>query len=341
MIWNIALIGTGNVGKGFLEVLFEKKDFLREHYDFNYRITCIATRTKGVVCDPSGLNEAAILDAFKRKGNLLDFEQSTLPFSELLTSSGAHIMVETTPTNVETAEPAMTHVSTALANRIHVVTANKGPVALHFKKLLDLAKENGVELRYEATVMSGTPIIDTVLHSLAGARITKLEGILNGTTNYMLTRMEEGVRYEDALLEAQKLGYAEADPSGDVDGWDAAVKVVILAESLFNHHLTIDEVNRTGISKVTLDDIVLAKSKKGHIRLVATIESDGRATVAPILLPSGHPLSQVRGVTNAACITTDTLGPVTLIGAGAGGRESAQGLLSDILNIVALSNQKN
>ena len=184
--------------------------------------------------------------------------------------------------------------------------------------------------------MSGTPLIELAQHGLAGAAINRIEGILNGTTNYMLTRMENGASYEEALIEAQELGYAETDPSGDVDGWDAAVKVSILAKALFGVDLPIDQVDRTGISGISSEDIQAADKKGERIRLIATIENHGdsiRGSVKPLSLPLTHPLSQVQGVMNAACLTTDTLGPVTLIGAGAGGRETAQALLADILNI--------
>lgn len=336
MIQNIALVGCGTVGRALLELLSDKRELLKARFGFEYRVCLIATRSRGVVCDPAGLDIEAALSALREKNSLLDFPQSSGNFSELLSLSEANILVEATPTNIETGEPALEHITSALNQNIHVATVNKGPISLAFDSLLSLAEARHVRLRYEGTVMSGTPLIDLAQHGLAGATINRVEGILNGTTNYMLTRMETGADYADALSEAQKLGYAEANPSGDVDGWDAAIKVSILAKVLFGADLPVARIDRKGISNVSRADVQAADKRGERIRLVATIEnSEGRVSgsVQPLSLPLEHPLAQVRGAMNAACLTTDTLGPVTLIGAGAGGRETAQGLLADILNI--------
>ena len=336
MTWNIALTGCGTVGKALLELLHEKREMLKNRFHFEYNISLISARSKGILLNPAGLDLDGVLSALHEKNSLSEFPQSSGSFSELLTESEANILVEATPTNLKTAEPALAHITTALNQNIHVVTVNKGPIALNFNALQALAKAHHVQLRYEGTVMSGTPLIELAKHGLAGAAINRIEGILNGTTNYMLTRMENGASYEEALIEAQELGYAETDPSGDVDGWDAAVKVSILAKALFGVDLPIDQVDRTGISGISSEDIQAADKKGERIRLIATIENHGdgiRGSVKPLSLPLTHPLSQVQGVMNAACLTTDTLGPVTLIGAGAGGRETAQALLADILNI--------
>ena len=336
MTWNIALTGCGTVGKALLELLHEKREMLKNRFHFEYNISLISARSKGILLNPAGLDLDGVLSALHEKNSLSEFPQSSGSFSELLTESKANILVEATPTNLNTAEPALAHITTALNQNIHVVTVNKGPIALNFNALQALAEAHHVQLRYEGTVMSGTPLIELAKHGLAGAAINRIEGILNGTTNYMLTRMENGASYEEALIEAQELGYAETDPSGDVDGWDAAVKVSILAKALFGVDLPIDQVDRTGISGISSEDIQAADKKGERIRLIATIENHGdgiRGSVKPLSLPLTHPLSQVQGVMNAACLTTDTLGPVTLIGAGAGGRETAQALLADILNI--------
>ena len=336
MTWNIALTGCGTVGKALLELLHEKREMLKNRFHFEYNISLISARSKGILLNPAGLDLDGVLSALHEKNSLSEFPQSSGSFSELLTESEANILVEATPTNLKTAEPALAHITTALNQNIHVVTVNKGPIALNFNALQALAEAHHVQLRYEGTVMSGTPLIELAQHGLAGAAINRIEGILNGTTNYMLTRMENGASYEEALIEAQELGYAETDPSGDVDGWDAAVKVSILAKALFGVDLPIDQVDRTGISGISSEDIQAANKKGERIRLIAAIENHGdaiRGSVQPLSLPLTHPLSQVQGVMNAACLTTDTLGPVTLIGAGAGGRETAQALLADILNI--------
>ena len=340
MTWNIALAGCGTVGKALLELLHEKRETLKDQLHFEYNISLICTRSKGVILNPAGLDLDAVLSALHKKNSLREFPQSSGSFSELLSQSETNILVEATPTNLETAEPALEHITTALNQNIHVATVNKGPISLAFNALQALSQAHHVQLRYEGTVMSGTPLIDLAQHGLAGAAISCVEGILNGTTNYMLTRMEAGASYSDALKEAQERGYAEADPSGDVDGWDAAVKVSILAKVLFGRDLPVAQVDRAGISGVSSADIRAADKKGERIRLIATIKNNGdriSGSVKPLSLPLAHPLSQVQGAMNAACLTTDTLGPVTLIGAGAGGRETAQALLADILNIAQQS----
>ena len=189
MTWNIALTGCGTVGKALLELLHEKREMLKNRFHFEYNISLISARSKGILLNPAGLDLDGVLSALHEKNSLSEFPQSSGSFSELLTQSEANILVEATPTNLNTAEPALEHITTALNQNIHVVTVNKGPIALHFSALQALAEAHHVQLRYEGTVMSGTPLIELAQHGLAGAAINRIEGILNGTTNYMLTRM--------------------------------------------------------------------------------------------------------------------------------------------------------
>jgi len=203
-------------------------------------------------------------------------------------------------TDFETGQPAVSHCRQALAGGTHVVTSNKGPAALAKKELWNLAAENGVQFRFEGTVMSGTPAINLATGCLAGATITGFKGILNGTTNFILTKMEEGMTYDAALAEAQELGYAEADPTGDVEGWDALGKGVILA----------------------------------RWKLVVECGNDGKGVslrVAPMKLDLTDPLASVGGATNALTFETDVLGPVTIVGAGAGRKETGYSILIDLL----------
>jgi homoserine dehydrogenase len=241
-------------------------------------------------------------------------------------------------TDLETGEPALTHVRHALNNGRHVVTTNKGPTALHFPELQRLAQENGVQLGVEGTVMSGTPALRVGMELLAGAGIRRVQGILNGTTNYILTQMEAGATYEAALAEAQEKGYAEADPSGDVEGHDAAGKVVILANLLLDLPLTMGDVACEGITALTPHDIRAAREAGERWKLIGLVQrSDDEqgytARVRPTRLPLAHPLASVSGATNAITYTTDLLGDVTLVGPGAGRVETGYALLGDMLGI--------
>jgi homoserine dehydrogenase len=228
--------------------------------------------------------------------------------------------------------------TSALSAGVSVVTSSKGALGLDMAGLKRLARDNGAELRFESRVLSGTPRLSLVRGPLAGCDISQVEGILNGTTNFILTRMGGGVSYADALAEAQRLGYAEADPTGDVEGFDAAVKVCIMAAEFFETLLGMDDILRRGITGVSAEDVRRAASRGEAIKLIAGVKrEDGRVAgyVAPKPLAAGNPLASVYGVTNAVTITTDNLGDVTISGPGAGGRETAQGMLSDMLDIMS------
>jgi homoserine dehydrogenase len=217
-----------------------------------------------------------------------------------------------------------------------VVTANKGPVALHVAELREAARVAGVTFGFEGTVMSGTPGLRLCWSDLAAGEIHELRGIVNGTTNYILTEMEHGREYSDVLAEAQRLGYAEADPSGDVDGHDAAGKAVILANVLLGAKLTPADVEREGISGITRDMVAAAGAAGQRWKLIARVWRDGqqvRASVQPTRLPISHPLAGVAGAMNALTVSVEWLGEVTLVGPGAGGNATGFALVSDILAI--------
>jgi homoserine dehydrogenase len=234
-------------------------------------------------------------------------------------------------------EPGLSHIIAALEGGMDVATSNKGPIALYFRRLNDLAKSKRRYLRFESTVMSGTPVFNMAEFCLAGARIRALTGILNGTTNYILTEMARGKRYGDALKQAQELGYAEADPTGDVEALDPAAKITILANVLMGAELNFNQVEREGISRISMEDVKKAVRDPRRIKLIASASHDekGRiqAKVKPILLPVSDMLANVDGVTNALRISLDTQPDVTIMGPGAGGDSAGFGLLSDILTI--------
>ena len=337
MIWKIGLIGLGNVGQGFIRILAKKKDILERRYGFKYKVIAISDPIKGNAYSEKGLELGAILRLFDEKGNIKKYPgYKDFDSIKLAKDMDIDIIVEATPTNIKTGEPGLTHIKTALVNTRHVVTSNKGPIALAYNELMKIARRKNVYLRFEGTVMSGTPALSLARESLAGCDIIKVDGILNGTTNFILTKMEEGFSYEDALKMAQRLGYAEADPAADVEGWDATVKTVVIGNTLMNGNISIKDVDREGITKITLEDVKNAKEEGKKIKLVAHIYREDnvvKANVKPTKLSLDHPLSSVMGVLNAITFTTDNLGEVTLVGPGAGRIETGQALLSDILYI--------
>ncbi len=217
------------------------------------------------------------------------------------------------------------------------MTTNKGPLALHYRELAELAAKRKVEFLFEGTVMSGTPVLNLLRETLAGAEVLEMQGILNGTTNYILTRMEEGLSYEAALAKAQELGYAEAVPDADVLGWDALAKVTILGNVVFGASLKPTESPCEGITKITAADIAKAKADGKRYKLIGRVWREGgavKAAVAPRLVDLSQPLAGVMGATNAVAISTDALGEVTIVGPGAGKVQTGFSMLTDLLHIV-------
>ena len=332
----IALAGCGNVGTALLELLHEKKDELKAKYSFEYDVVLISDIIKGTVANKSGLDLEAVLNELHQHNSFAAFKQDSGSLGELMKRYGATVLAECTPTNLKTGEPGLSHIREALSSGISVTTTNKGPLAVAFDELKAAAEQSGAKFLYEGVVMSGTPLIDMIINGMAGCSVSGVEGILNGTTNFMLTKMGSGATYDEALKEAQALGYAEADPTGDVEGWDAAGKVVILTKILFGKDIAVTEVDRTGITQVTPQQVSSAAQKGNVIKLIAGVDLDETGLhpyVKPREIAASHPLAQVGGAVNAVTVKTDNLGDVTLIGPGAGRRETGQALLSDIIRM--------
>lgn len=334
--YRIAMIGFGNVGQGFAEALVAHGAEYAAQFGTEFKIVAVSDLLKGSVYDPAGLDPAQLLAAVAATGKVESVPAPHPGWDALRTirESNADVVVELSYTDLKTGEPALTHARTALTGGKHFITTNKGPIALHYPALKQLADEHGVQIGAEGTVMSGTPTLRFGLETLAGAGITRLQGIINGTTNYILTQMEHGLPYAAALQEAQAKGYAEADPTGDVEGHDAAGKAVILANLLMGASLTLNDVDRQGITGLTPADIASAQQRGERWKLIAKVErANGTVTasVRPTCLPITHPLASVSGPTNALTYTTALLGEVTIIGPGAGRLPTGFAILSDLL----------
>lgn len=337
-LYRLALIGFGNVGQGFAQILEDRGEALARRHGAQFQIVAVSDLLKGSAYHPEGLAPDRLLSAVQAGEKLDSLNTPHVGWDAMRTiaESNADIVLEMSYTDLETGEPALTHVRHALQSGKHVVTTNKGPTALYFPELKRLAQENNVQLGVEGTVMSGTPALQLGMELLAGAGIRRVQGILNGTTNYILTQMEAGADYEAALAEAQEKGYAEADPSGDVEGHDAAGKVVILANLLLDLPLTMADVACEGITGLTPDDIRAAREADQRWKLIGLVERNEEghtARVRPTRLPLSHPLASVSGATNAITYTTDLLGDVTLVGPGAGRVETGYALVGDMLGI--------
>jgi homoserine dehydrogenase len=337
----IVMIGCGVVGQGFLRILVDKKQALQDKYDFEPEVVAVADMLKGSIMCDGGIDIPAFLEHVESGGKIDDFVLEGavrgLDSVETIRQASADIMAEMTYTDITTGEPATTHIREALKKGISVTTTNKGPATLHFNELLSLAKENQAIVKYEGVVMSGTPIFNLLNYCLAGNDIIEIKGILNGTTNFMLTKMEdEQMDYGEALALAQKLGFAEADPTADVEGLDALAKVTILSNIVLGGNLRPGDIPCTGISSITLDDIAQAKAEGKRYKLIGSTRLEGGeivASVKPEKLDMSDPLAGVGGAINALTFSTDLSGDITIQGAGAGKVETGFAILIDVLNI--------
>jgi homoserine dehydrogenase len=337
----LALIGFGTVGQGFAEILQAQSEALAVEQGFRASIVAVSDLLKGAVYHPDGLDTAALLAVAPDLSRYPDQPGLVrgLDAVQTITQSNADAVIEVSYTDLKTGEPALTHVRTAFKAGKHVIVTNKGPVALAYRDLAAQAHAKRLYFGYEGTVMSGTPALRLARTALAGCTISEVRGIVNGTTNYILTQMERGATYASALAEAQRLGYAEADPSGDVEGFDAAGKVVILANTVLGGSLRMEDVDRTGITALTPDDIASARAASERWKLIARAcrtPAGITASVRPERLPISDPLAGVSGATNAITYETDLLGAVTLVGPGAGRRETGFAILSDLLELARL-----
>jgi homoserine dehydrogenase len=338
MTYKLAIIGFGTVGQGFAELLQEKGEYLKNTYGLEFEVVAISDPIKGAVYEKDGLDLKEILSLMKREGRIDGYGKGIKGWDSIKTirETNAQIITEVTPTDLESGEPGITHIRTALRESKHVITTNKGPIALFYRELIKLAQEKGEFLKFEGTVLSGTPAINLGLFTLAGAYVKEIRGIVNGTTNFILTRMDEGKDYNGALKEAQRLGYAETKPDADVEGWDALAKVLILSNVFMNGDLKVSDVERRGITGITSSDIREAKEENRRYKLIARVwREDGevRARVSPEKVKESDILFHISGVDNAIQFQTDTLGCVTIVGPGAGKRETGFALLSDLISI--------
>jgi homoserine dehydrogenase len=287
----LALIGFGTVGQGLAEILLAKGAELAARDGVQFQVVAISDLLKGSLYNRAGLDLAVLLELVRRTGKLEDYASlrpSPALFSgwdslRTIRESNADTVVEISWTDVQTGQPAIDHVKAAFESGKNAVLTNKGPVALAYRDLAGLAAVHDVQFRFEGTVMSGTPTIRLAQSSLAGCEILEIQGILNGTTNYILTQMESGQSYADALAEAQRLGYAEADPTADVEGWDAAGKAVILANVLMGGELRVADVDRTGISGLTLADVEAAKAAGQRWKLIARVWAEAGGDASQIV----------------------------------------------------------
>ena len=326
----IIVCGMGVVGQSFLRLLISSSSNLYKNYGIKPRVVaCIDS--KGIAFSPTGLDIERILSIKQKSGNLGEYEGSSLVSNNPIEDIDAEVFLELTPTNLSTAEPGISHIIAALRSKKNVITVNKGPLALSFSSLIELSEYNNVMFRFSGTVGGGTPVLEFAKHCLKGDKITSFTGILNGTTNYILTRMADGLPFADALLDAKEKGYAETNPSLDIEGDDAAAKLVIMANWIMGYKVTLKDVDKTGISKIDPKEFARAVIDKKAIKLIAKCDKNN-LFVKPIAISKDDPI-YVNGTLNAVTFKSEHSGEQTIIGKGAGGMETASSILRDLIEI--------
>ncbi len=312
---SVGLMGLGTVGRGVYRILLDNSENIRRKVEVPVEITKILVR------DPA-----------KNRGLEPEPGILTTEVSDIIDNPGIDLVVEL----IGGIDPALDYVKTALSNGKTVITANKDMVALHGKELFELAEANNCNLLFEASVAGGIPIIRPLKECLAANRIQEIMGIINGTTNYMLTKMTaEGSDFTEVLQEAQAKGFAESDPTADIEGYDAARKIAILSSIAFNSRVTLNDVYVEGITKITSKDITYARELNYAIKLLAIAKETGEGIevrVHPVLIPVTHPLASVNDVFNAIFVRGDAVGDTMFYGRGAGEMPTASAVVADIMD---------
>jgi homoserine dehydrogenase len=333
----LAFIGFGNVARAFARILAERRVRLAQEFDLTLRTTGIATaRHACILSSDIDLDEAAACIERGQSLTMLSDVIAVTDAASVIANCDADILFETSPLDPLAGHPAVSHIRQALSRSIHVVTANKGPLAFAYHELRSLAAEQGVQFRFEGTVMDGAPVFNLVESCLPAAQVLGFAGLLNSTTNIILSGMEAGASFDEALADAQRRGIAETNADFDIDGWDAAVKAVALANVLMRAEARPADVARRGIRGIGGDQLRGALAAGRAIRLIARGEpsaSGVRLSVAPEAIPLTAPLGAAHGSSNALTLKTDLMGELTLIETDPGIEQTAYALLSDLLRI--------
>ena len=341
----LALMGFGNAGRAFAKLLMEKRGQIEEKYGYRVIITAIATGSRGNLVAPAGSESLGIdlglaMKDIETEGAFSDrLPLSEMTAMEIAENADYDVLVEMTPLNIFTGQPAITHIETAFSRGKDVITANKGPIAWKFAELRDMAAQNGCRFFYETTVMDGTPVFNLVEKTLALAEVTEVSGILNSTTNYILEEMAAGKDYDEIIKSGQEMGFIEADPAMDIEGYDAAAKITALLNVLMDAGITPDKVERKGIEDITLADIEAAKDRGCKIKLLCEGKRDegGRvkATVEPREVLLTDMLASVNSTTSVVSITTDLMKKVSIVEHEPEIEQTAYGIFGDMLRVLS------
>lgn len=326
------MLGFGVVGQSFVKLLLSHSTDLYNEYGIKPKVVACADNGGIVTCD-QGLDLDRLLNVKKKKKSIIHYgaKGNRSEILDVIENIDAEVVIELTPTNIVDGEPGKNHIISAMKSGKNVITVNKGPLALEFPSLMELAEYNRIAFKFSGTVGGGTPILEFAKRCLKGDRIISFEGILNGTTNYILSKMYEGLNFSEALLDASEKGYAEKDPTLDVDGFDAAAKLVIASNFVMNMKSTMKDVSREGIRDVKPSQVLTERKNGNAMKLIASCDGKN-LVVKPKPVSMKDPIC-VDGILNAITFTCQHSGQQTIIGKGAGGMETASAILRDLIDI--------
>lgn len=326
------MLGFGVVGQSFVKLLLSHSTDLYNDYGIKPKVVACADNGGIVTCD-QGLDLDRLLNVKKKQKSVTQYGSAAKPSDilDVVENMDAEVVIELTPTNIVDGEPGKNHIMSAMKSGKNVITVNKGPLALEFPSLIELAEYNRIAFKFSGTVGGGTPILEFAKRCLKGDRIVSFEGILNGTTNYILSKMYEGLNFSEALQDASEKGYAEKDPTLDIDGYDAVAKLVIASNFVMNMKSTMKDVTRIGIRDVKPSQVISERKKGNAIKLIASCDGKN-LVVKPKPVSMKNPIC-VDGILNAITFTCQHSGQQTITGKGAGGMETASAILRDLIDI--------
>jgi homoserine dehydrogenase len=317
----LIICGLGNVGRAFARLVADKDEYLKGRYGLSLELVAVVDIGGAAIAEGESLPIIELLSHVERGGTVETFAKFGRPGMtgvEVIARIDAHVLIEATPTNLATGEPGRAHIMAALDKGMDIVSANKAPLVLFYKEINELARAGGSRISMSAATAAALPTLDVGIVSLAGSKVLSIEGILNGTTNYILTRMHsEKCSYDDALRAAQEMGIAETDPSLDVEGWDTRNKLLLIANRMFEAYFAPEDIEVTGITRIALDDIEAALKDGKVIKLLGTAERENdqvRLRVGPEALSREHPLATIDYAEKAISYLTDTMGRITVTG---------------------------
>jgi homoserine dehydrogenase len=333
----LAIMGFGNAAKAFTKILVEKRELMAAD-GLCFKITAVSTGSKGNLLGEA-LTPELLLETLEKHGNFrtLSAELTELNTLELIQQADYDVMIELTPLEIFSGQPAISHIEAALKRQKHVITANKGPIAWAYKELTELAKAQDVKFLYETTVMDGTPIFNLFNKTLPYCKVTEIKGILNTTTNFVLEHLAKGEPLDDVMAEGRRRGFVEADPSLDIDGWDAAAKLTALMNVLMDAGIKPTDVKRQGIAHLTEADLKLAKSEGQTIKLLCRgfIGRQGpEAIVEPVKLPLSSLYAAIDETSSVVTIRTDLMGELSIVEHNPEIEQTGFGIFSDLIALL-------